>query len=308
MKLKLVAIAFGACSALIGAVAAAPPPDAPVTVYRDPPADKAYPATGEGLRIPSGGRQMNAMVYVPAGKGPHPVVVLLHGFPGNEQNLDLAQAMRRVGWEVVTFHYRGSWGSEGVFTFDGAIEDGAAAVAWVRSAEAAQHSRFDPKRIVVIGHSMGGFVAAERCAADSELLGCVLLAPWDMSFVARLLEKSTEADRERFASEDFSDVEGRLAGMTARQAVETLKTDGQKWQLAKFAPEIAKRPTLVVIAKRDAEDAKAVDLLPALNALHPKALRVEVIDSDHGFNDGRIALQAVVLKWLAAFPGAPVQP
>ena len=132
MTARLVVFVFVTCLAFAGAPAAAPP-STPTAVYRDPPADKTYPATGGGLRIPSGGAQMNAMVYVPAGKGPHPVVVLLHGFPGNEQNLDLAQSLRRAGWAVVTFHYRGSWGSEGTFTFDGAIEDTAAVIAWVRS-------------------------------------------------------------------------------------------------------------------------------------------------------------------------------
>jgi len=38
-------------------------------------------------------------------------VVLLHGYPGNERNLDLAQARRRDGWDIVFFHYRGAWGS-----------------------------------------------------------------------------------------------------------------------------------------------------------------------------------------------------
>ncbi|MDO8912512.1 MAG: hypothetical protein Q8N10_08825 [Phenylobacterium sp.] len=32
---------------------------------------------------------------------------------GNEKNLDLAQAVRRAGWNAVTFNYRGSWGSPG---------------------------------------------------------------------------------------------------------------------------------------------------------------------------------------------------
>ena len=49
----------------------------------------------------------------PAGAGRRPTVVLLHGLPGNEKNLDLAQAIRRAGWNVVTFNYRGSWGSPG---------------------------------------------------------------------------------------------------------------------------------------------------------------------------------------------------
>jgi acetyl esterase/lipase len=306
MTARLAAFLFFTCLVFARADAAAP--STPTAVYRDPPADKAYPATGEGLRIPSGGAQMNAMVYVPAGKGPHPVAVLLHGFPGNEQNLDLAQSLRRAGWAVVTFHYRGSWGSEGTFTFDGAIEDAAAAIAWVRSPDAARHSRFDPTRIVVIGHSMGGFVAAQRCAADDSLLGCVLLAPWDLSFDARLLAKSTEADRERSAKEGFADVDGRVAGMNARQVVETLMTDGHKWQLAKFAPNIAKRPVLIVLATRDADDDKALDLLPALNAQHPKALRVEVLESDHSFNDRRIGLQNLVLEWLATLPRTTTTP
>ena len=162
--------------------------------------------------------------------------------------------------------------------------------------------------IVVIGHSMGGFVAAQRCAADDSLLGCVLLAPWDLSFDARLLAKSTEADRARSAKEDFADVDGRLAGMSASQVVATLMTDGHKWQLAKFAPDIAKRRALIVLATRDADDDKALDLVPALNALHPKALRVKTIDSDHGFNDQRIALQNLVLEWLATLPQAKTTP
>ena len=303
MKTRHAALVFVICGTLVNAVAA-PAPVAAMAVYRDPSTDKTYPASGEGLRIPSGGALMNAMVYAPSGKGPHPVVLLLHGFPGNEQNLDLAQSLRRAGWAVVTFHYRGSWGSEGTFTFDGAIEDAAAAIAWVRNPETARHSRFDPKRIVVIGHSMGGFVAAQRCATDDGLLGCVLLAPWDLSFDARLLAKSTEAGRERFAKEDLADVDGRLAGMSARQVVDTLMTDGHKWQLAKFAPDIAKRPALIVLAARDSDDDKALDLRPSLNAQHPKALRVETLDSDHGFNDHRIALQTLVLEWLAGLPHA----
>jgi pimeloyl-ACP methyl ester carboxylesterase len=64
----------------------------------------------ETFQIPSHGALLNAFVYVAAGAGPHPAVVLLHGFPGNERNLDLAQDMRRAGWDVLYFDYRGSWG------------------------------------------------------------------------------------------------------------------------------------------------------------------------------------------------------
>jgi len=292
-------IALAICTSLQAA-----PPDPAPALFRDPPPDAALPASGHAEQITSHGEAMNAMVYVPAGAGPHPVVVLLHGFPGNEQNLDLAQAMRRAGWAVVTFHYRGSWGSAGTFSFDGAVEDGGAVFDWVREPALAKRLRLDPQRVVVIGHSMGGYVAAQVCASRSPVRGCALIAPWDLSYDVRLVKDATVAERDRIAREQFDDIDGRIAGMTARQVVDVLAKDGQRWRLAQAAPQIAKQPLLVVLAARDGDDCKALELLPALKAEQAKALRVVTIDSDHGFNDHRIALESTVLAWLAALDKA----
>lgn len=69
----------------------------PEAIYRDPPSDKAHPARMEVLHIPSGGVAINGVAYLASGKGPHPTVVICHDLPGNEKNLDLAQALRRAG-------------------------------------------------------------------------------------------------------------------------------------------------------------------------------------------------------------------
>ena len=272
----------------------------PSAIAHDPPADRAAPASSAAVRIESHGQLMNGLVYLPAGSGPHPVVVLLHGFPGNEQNLDLAQAMRRAGWAVVTFHYRGTWGSEGAFSFDGAVEDGAAVLAWVR--DPARAKQLHAKRIAVVGHSMGGYVGAEVCAAQPDLVGCVLIAPWDLSADQPLFAPQSAAERDRTAATELSDVDGRITGVTARELVEVLATQGEKWSLEKTAPGLARLRTLVVIASRDADDCKAVSLLPALKQHGAKALRVEIIETDHSFNDRRIALQGLVLNWLEELP------
>ena len=84
--------------------ALAQPPAMPAAIYTDPPADKAHPAAMEVVHIPTGGVEINGVVYIPSGPGPHPTVVLCHGLPGNEKSLDLAQAMRRAGWTVITFN------------------------------------------------------------------------------------------------------------------------------------------------------------------------------------------------------------
>ena len=81
-----------------------------------PDFDPAWPPSYTGVAIPSGGELMYGTAYIAQGQGPHPVAVFLHGLPGNERNLDLAQAARRAGWTALSFTYRGAWGSGGTFS------------------------------------------------------------------------------------------------------------------------------------------------------------------------------------------------
>jgi poly(3-hydroxybutyrate) depolymerase len=47
------------------------------------PVDAAVPASTPAVTFASGGETLPGLLHLPAGAGPHPVVVLLHGFPGN---------------------------------------------------------------------------------------------------------------------------------------------------------------------------------------------------------------------------------
>ncbi len=116
---RIRAFASSFCLLLVSVLAVNPASaqQAPAAVIADPPQDKAHPARMEVLHIPSGGVQINGVAYLASGAGVHPTLVLLHGLPGNEKNLDLAQAVRRAGWNAITFNYRGSWGSPGLFRF-----------------------------------------------------------------------------------------------------------------------------------------------------------------------------------------------
>src|SRR5438270_7758661 len=131
--MRAILAAMAATLALAAPFAATAEPAAlPAAIFTDPPADKAHPPRMEVLHIPSGGVEINGVAYLAGGAGSHPTLVLLHGLPGNEKNLDLAQAVRRAGWNVVTFNYRGSWGSPGTFSFRGNLADAKAVLAYVR--------------------------------------------------------------------------------------------------------------------------------------------------------------------------------
>lgn len=138
------------------------------------------------MRIPSNGAELNALMYLAAGAGPHPVVLLLNGFPGNEKNLDVAQAIRRAGWNVLTFNYRGSGTSSGAFTLAHSTEDAAAAIAFLRDPSYSAQLRTDPKRIVLIGHSTGGFVATYAGAHDSSVIAVAMISAAHLSAMGNI--------------------------------------------------------------------------------------------------------------------------
>ena len=104
----------------------------------------------EAATFHSHGHKLLGGFYCAAGDSPRPTAILLHGVPGVEKNLDLAYALRDIGWNCLYFHYRGCWGSEGDYSFTGLADDIRAATEWVLS-----RPSVDPKRLALTGSSMG---------------------------------------------------------------------------------------------------------------------------------------------------------
>ena len=235
--------------ALAAAISAAVGPTAaqrlPAAIAQDPAPDKAHPAVMLAEAIPSHGDNLNAVFYGAAGAGPRPTVLLLHGLPGNEQNLDLAQAIRRDGWNVLTLHYRGSWGSPGAFSFAHCLEDAASALAWLRDPASPVANRVDAKRIVVIGHSLGGFVAGWTGGHDAGVMGTATISAVDIGPTIGGLSRSA-------AAEVVDDNIGTTAGMhtlagTSPQLLGDEAVAGAKaLDFASGAATLARHPLLLV--------------------------------------------------------------
>ncbi len=276
----------------------------PAALTADPPADPEFPATMESFQLPSHGELLNAIAYLAPGAGPHPAVVLLHGFPGNERNLDLAQSLRRAGYNVLYFNYRGAWGSPGTFSFAHAMEDAQAAVSYLRTPANAARLRTDPARLILIGHSMGGMIASVVAAKDPAIYGVVLISAADMA--GRTLP-AVESGHQRLALPVVAKAlaaEGTapLAGCTPNSLAGELMEHAAAWQIPTQAAGLATPQTrpILVISSDDglapATDA-LVEKLHNLCDAHVTAIHVA---TDHIYSDHRIALQASILNWLAS--------
>jgi uncharacterized protein len=262
----------------------------PSAITTDSAPDKDYPAAMEAPDILSHGARLNCVLYLASGIGPHPSVVLLHGFPGNEKNLDLAYAIRRAGWNVLIPHYRGSWGSSGSFSFTNAMQDTQAASDFPRDPVSVKKYRIDPKKIVLIGHSMGGFMAAFAGAHDPQVAGVAMISAWNIGpTVLRL------ADNGR--AESYRNSSPRLAGTTPEGLMAEAKENATTWNYIDYSGLLRTRPVLIVESKdRNTADNQA--MAEALRKAGNLQVVEKYIETDHTYSDHRIALQVAVLEWL----------
>jgi len=260
-------------------------------------------ASMETMQIPSHGALMNALVYVAAGAGPHPVVILLHGFPGNERNLDLAQDMRRAGWDVLYFNYRGSWGTPGNFSFSHGIEDTAAALAYLRQPDVAKKLRLDPTRIVLIGHSMGGFMTVQGAAADPAIKAFATISAADMGgSMQQMLASDQKPDALHKMSAGLAN-EGMapLSGCTPDGLARELADHAARWTFSSKVDALKSRTALIVTSDDGLAKANESFAAGLRNAGDTHVTTVH-LPTDHAYSDQRIELSHAVLEWLAALP------
>jgi uncharacterized protein len=288
--------------ALLFATATVAAQNAAITT--DPPQDKTNPATVESFQLPTHGALVNAFVYVAAGAGPHPSVILLHGFPGNERNLDLAQAIRRAGWNVFYLDYRGSWGSPGDFSFTHCIEDANAAIAWLRDPGHAASVRADPKAIVLIGHSMGGFVALETGAADPGIEATIAISAADLgaSQVLGVTGALRDQDRKAIATALAAEGMAPLAGTSPDKLADEVLANAAAWNFVGLAPKLANRPLFVITAD-DGFSAPPDALVAAVSKDGDARAGSIHFATDHTYSDQRIGLEEAVLGELTKISG-----
>jgi len=269
---------------------------APKAIWTDPPHDKQHPARMEVLHVPSGGVKINGIALIAPGAGVHPTLVFLHGLPGNEKSIDLLQAVRRAGWNAVTINYRGSWGSPGDFRFDSTLADAAALLAFLREPANALALGVDTTRLVLAGHSMGGWVTAMTAARDRGLTGAILISAANMG-------AEGGGTREQ-ATTMMADNMESLAGGTAETFGDDLRNGAAARDWSHAVAGLARLPLLVLTAN-DGLAPASDSLVAALRRAGDRRVTMVHEATDHSWSDRRVALESAVIRWLRALPARP---
>ena len=136
------------------------------------------------VRIVTGTIDLPGTLTMPKGAGPFPGIVLVHGSGPNDRDeshgpnrafRDIAQGLASKGVAVLrydkrTLVYPQSFGPEATI-LDETVDDATTALGLLRATKGV-----DPKRVSVLGHSLGGMVAPRIAAGDAKIWGVVILA------------------------------------------------------------------------------------------------------------------------------------
>lgn len=247
------------------------------------------PASITELTIESYGKRMSGLVYIAAGEALHPTVLLLHGYPGNEKNLDVAQALRSKGWNVVFFHYRGAWGSEGEFSFRHAEQDVQSVLNYISDEANALTLRIDRNKISLVGHSMGGHMAIAGIL-DNPLVKCAVA--YDGANLGANGHGLINDPKTATLWKEYSDTLYMLNGWSGEKAQAETKNYASELDLVKRVSKINGRPVMFIPANTWVipMEKHITPLISALKATKNSRISSKLIEDDHSFSSSRTEL------------------
>lgn len=256
-------------------------------VLRDIAWDNSSPASMTELAIPSGKSVVQGFIYKANGGQKHPTLLLLHGYPGNERNLDLAQVVRAHGWNVIYFNYRGSWGSQGQFGFDNCVEDVVNVVRFCK--QNADSLQIDTSNIALFGHSLGGWVCLKALQRLADVKKGFALSTWDI--YGDLKNVTTEQQLIAFTKE--AGVDYIVLNTPVKTIFDSVVKNLGYYNLTNDGKALADKQIIMLD-----EHSFNKEIADALKSSNKSYFDYQVWQRDHPFTNKRVSLMKMVLTFL----------
>jgi len=253
----------------------------------------------------SEGSNLKGWFYPATGIGPYPTVILLHGYPGKDGDaLGLGERMMKEGINALAFNYRGTWGSEGLFTHQTALADVSSAIAYLKTSSLTQKQAVDANRIAVAGYSWGGGMALLGSLGDPSVRKVAYIGGTNLGEFARQIRGNEELRKahEQFLDETMSE-SGVAHGLGGKASHVLLFETIDDFDLVKHAEVLASKDILLIWGWRDTDyystlESHVLPLFRALQKCGAERLSIGVFDTDHSFAGVEEELAKRIASWI----------
>ncbi|HEX9564937.1 MAG TPA: alpha/beta fold hydrolase [Gemmatimonadaceae bacterium] len=266
------------------------------------PEQRQIAVPSEPVSFTIGADTLRGRLYVTRAAMPLATLVLVPGFGGTTGDvLELGIRLAARDVNVLVFNNRGAQESQGTLTIANALDDAAAAIAWLRSPAVRTRLGADPSRIVLGGHSFGGTVAILHAARDTGVRRVLAIAGADHATYARRMREEP-GYREALL--------GRLSGarrpdgpvtFDPGMVIEDLLANETRYAHPPLAPRFAGRAVLLVGGWEDQTCVVEREVIPffrALRAVSGVDASIATYTDGHGFARSRAQLAEEVHAWL----------
>ena len=148
----------------------------------------------------------------------------------------------------------------------------------------------DPRRMVLMGHSLGGWATALTAAHDKGLIGAALISPGNIGLIGTLPRAAAIKLVGDNGTEGLADTSPTIL------ADETI-AHGEAFDFVKAAPKLTATP-LLVLTSDDGLAAPADALVAGARAAGNAHVTSVHVATDHSYSDARIRLESEIIRWL----------
>lgn len=258
------------------------------------------------VTIERGEVMLQGKFYESPEEGFLPTVVLLPGFPGNENDvIGLGDRLSQLGVNVLMFNYSGTHKSQGLWGFNHVQSDITAALQFLRILPNMTTFGIDTTNIVLGGYSYGGGMAMSYAIDHPEIDKVISIAgnDWGEHFEEYVKNRDLKTSLDGMVDWAVSSglvrpAEGELPKEFLANGTAGLDSS---LYIKRNAGRLAQKNILLIGAWNDSSVEIETYILPlyrALQAENAQQVRIIAYQDDHSFSHSRDAMANAINNWV----------
>lgn len=245
--------------------------------------DFDFPAFNEEMIINIKSDSVAGYAFIANGGNLKETIIMVHGLPGNDNQFDIAQSIRRTGRNVIHFNYRGSWGSQGDFLYSNSLEDVDEIIEYLSNTVNSKRLRIDTNAFVLLGRSYGGGIALIQGSKNQRVKKIIAVSSMNAGSDTHPIQDISKLSRwKKYLNKQV------MLNVIPTIFLQEIFDNKEKYNVVTYKNQLNKKKVLLIEDTQNNQN--WISLLENVDS--------KMIASDHSFISNRIELTNVLIEWL----------